>query len=247
MSLYVALLRRSLPNCGREKQDYYVHVVTGYQEIIGYNSLAAWLDANPTHHWNDSSSFEYAVELEDEATYNVLKTIGVYYDNFRNLPIWQQQATVTGDEAALGSYADPTNELSTFTLGTQVMDDRYIFRVFDQTPSHPLVQHVGDEMFAASTVLPVRYIEIYDSSDTVIDKNDTLYLNVGSQYLKLDFGTGHLPVLAGGVTSVDLDVSLSGVIILPSSYEYRFIGPDEGFPNFYRATIYSDRLRPVVD
>ena len=246
MGFYVAIVKRIRTDCGRAKQAAYVHVVDGYQQMNGFDSLDDWIDANPTHPWLNPNYDEYAVEIFTLAEYESLITIGLWYDNFRNLPIWQQKAGVTGSTRDFGSYADPGDVFSVFTSNVQVNDSRLIFRVYDADPvTNPTTAvHIGEEnLNEVAATTRTRYIKKTNAKDNAIGDNTVQRLEVGDKFMRLLFGTSHVPSLPADVATFEVDVSKSGLNIFRSDYKFRFIGPDEGFPTHYAAKVYGNTLR----
>lgn len=298
MTAYVAVINRQLTGCSRNSDDTYVHVVTGYQSLVGFSSLAEWVLAFPGHDWNNTDKNEYAVELT-EVEYNSLAPTSPYYDGKLNLPIRQQQAGNTGSTKAFGSYSDPTSSLSTWNLGVDLPDDRFILRVYSRDPvAEVSAVHLGEESFvevppiwitatayvvddvrendgtnyicidahtsaaanepgtgaswgdfwiAMQGGVVTRYMRLFSATDSPLNNNSAdQRTSIGGILMDFDFGSSHTPSLSAGVTSFGVDTSSTGTVWFPSNAKYRFIGPIEGDPNYYKAEVYGKILRPEL-
>lgn len=248
MTAFVAVIERQRGGCSRNQDLTYVHVVKNYDRLPG-TDLAAWITAHPTHPWNDTQFSEYVVELDTEAEYDTLAALGVNHQGRQNLPRWQQQAGNTGSTKALGNYADPTDDQTTFTVGSNIPDDRFILRFYDDDPvAEPAAVQIGKEEFdeTAATVT-TRYIRLFDPTDTPINTNaGNQRTQVGPNLMDFDFGSSHTPSLSAGVTSFGVDISKTGNLYFRDNHRYRVFVPDDGSPSgAYHAQIFGKVLRVV--
>lgn len=246
MSVYVAVIERQRGGCSRNQNLTYVDVVKGFDILPGAD-LAAWITAHPTHPWNDTQFEDYVVELDNEAEYDTLTALGVDHAGLDNLPRWQQQAGNTGSTKALGSYADPTDDQTTFTEGNNIPDDRFILRMYDDDPvAEPSAVHIGTEEFdeTADTVV-TRYIQLFDQDDDAITTNaGNQRTEISGNLMDFDFGSSHAPSLSAGVTSFGVDISAGGNLWFRDDRRWRVFVPDDGSPSgAYHAQIFTKVLR----
>lgn len=250
MPAYIARITRNLANCSRNQNEFYAHAVNGFQRLGAVDSLAEWLAAHPESPWLDEQYHEYVVELDSEAEFNALSTNGPWWDDKQNLPRWQQKAGNTSSTKELGSYADPTDDQSVWSLGVMVPDDRFILRVYNDDPvAEPSAVHIGDEEFDETAATEItRYMRLFDQSDTPINNNSgNQRTDVGGKLMDFDFGSSHSPAISAGVTSFKVDISRTGTIWFFSNHKYRFIGPVEDEPRYYKAEIYGKVLRASLE
>lgn len=249
MSAYVAVITRALANCGRESDEIYVHVVTGYQRLGAVASLAEWLANHPDSDWHNPGYVTYVVELSGEAEFNALSASPIYHDNRRNLPCWQQQAGDTGSPKAFGSYSDPTSAASAWNLAVQLDDPRFILRVYDDDPiANPgTAVWIDEEEFDETPAATVtRYIQLFSADDLPLSNNSANQrTEVGGRLMDFDFGSSHAPALSAGVTSFGVDISRTGDVRFGSNHRYRFIGPTT--LAHYRAQIFGKILRASLE
>jgi hypothetical protein len=170
----------------------------------------------------------------------------------QNQPKWQQQAGNTGSTANLGNYADPTDVQSTFTSGIQLIDDRFILRVYDDDPvENPSAIHIGSEEFDETPTpqnIVTRYIRAFSELDVPRTWNMAdSRTDVGGKLMDFDWGSSHSPSLNPGVSSFKVDIQRTGTIWFNSNHQYRFFGPNDGAPNYYRAMIYGKILRAPIE
>lgn len=253
MPAYVARVFRVYEGCSRTLDKAYVNVINGFQSLGQVDDLAEWLTAHPESDWLDDQYNEYVLELT-QTQFDNYSVNGPWWDHRQNLPRWQHNGEATpetGDTEDLGSYADPEDDQTTFTSDAQLIDDRWIFRVFDDDPvAEPVsANHIGEEDFDETAVTEVtRYMQAFNELDVARTWNmANARTNVAGKLMDFDWGSSHSPALSAGVTSFKVGLSRTGEVTFFSNHQYRFIGPDEGNPEHYKASIYGKVLRASAE
>ena len=220
MTAYCVIVERVRTNQGRNKNQDYVNVLASQRALNGVSTVAEWLLANPGHPWNDSQLNEFIVEVT-LAEFNAINdgTNPLFHDGNGNLPRWQQQTAGSGSAKAFGSFADPTNDASTFTLDVPLEDTRWIVRIYDGDPLTSGI-HVATEEFdeAAAGTTVSRNLRLFNSDDTPSGTNaQNQRTEIGGKLMDFDFTSGIAPF--------NVAVDRAGTGFFPSNSRYRVIGP----------------------
>ena len=233
------ICERLRPGMGRNQNRTFVNVAVGKRELgRSTETLAQFQLREPNAVWFDPAFNEFAIEISPDFFRDVGVEAGavfpLFHDGRFNQPIWQQQNTTTGDILALGSYANPEDDVSAFTLDDPLEDDRFLVRIYDDDPvANPSANLLEFEEFTADPTGTVktaeRFIRVFRADGTPLNTNAAdQRTEVGSKLIDFDFGSAANPPLSAGVARffVDIADSSPGVVgTFGSNHRYKIITP----------------------
>ena len=244
---YCLVCQRSRENQGPRQNRTYVNVAS-QGRVIGTTSetLAQYQAREPDAVWFDPENNEYLIEITlDQYEQIIDGTFELFYDNLGNLPYWQQQFDTTGAALSLGSYEDPQDSNTTFTVDQALPDDRFVLRVYDKDPvADGSAVNIGSEEFFEDTVNTTveRFFQLFDKDEQPINRNaanDRLLID--GYYLDLDWGSSDN--LSAGVARFFVNREVASESRLTSDTGYRILGPDSVI--VYTWTVYTKTIRAL--
>ena len=244
---YCLVCERSRESQGPRQNRTYVHVAK-QGRIIGTTSetLSQYQARDPTAVWFDPENNEFLIEIT-ESRYNEIQdgSFELFYGGFSNMPIWQQQFAQTGAALSLGSFEDPENNSTTFTVDQPLPDDRFILRVYDKDPvANGDAVNISTEEFFEDTVNTTveRFFRLFDSDQNPINRNaanDRLLID--GYYLDLDWGSSDN--LSAGVARFFVNREVPSESTLTSDSGYQILGVDDAVG--YTWTVYTKTIRAI--
>lgn len=244
---YCLVCQRERENQGPRENRNYKNVASS-SRVLGSTteSLSAYQAREPGSEYFDPQNNEWVIEIAQTLYEDIQSGVfELYHDNFRNLPVWQQQNTTSGDALSLGSYADPEDAGTTFTEGTPLEDDRFVLRVYDKDPvaDGSAVNIGSEEFFEDKTNTTVeRFFRLFDKDENPINRNaanDRLFID--GYWLDLDWGSSDS--LSAGVARFFVNREVTADTSFNSDSGYRVLGP--GDETNYRWTVYTKTIRAV--
>ncbi|MDJ0950953.1 MAG: hypothetical protein QNJ94_18735 [Alphaproteobacteria bacterium] len=245
--VFTGVIEKSRSGCGRNEDKDYVHVLANTFRIATGQTLAQWLTANPTHVYGDPNGDYWLIEITEAQFNGFTEASDFFHGGKENQPRWQQKTAGQNETEDLGSFAEPTNSGSTFTSDTEVKDDRFQLKIYDDDPTGDpagthLIEDDLDEGAAGSST--TRYVELLDEDGVRINRNKANdQVEIGGRPIVFNFGSAHTPSLTAGITTVKIATDVSGQIFWESNARYRHVGPSG--EDTYIANIFSNTLRVV--
>lgn len=240
---------------GRNDNQTYVNVIVN-KRVLGKSTetLAEFQIREPTAIWFNPAENEFAIEVsvEEFNDFGVESgsVIPLFHDGRLNLPRFQQQNTTTGDVLSKGSYADPTDDQTLFTVDQEIPDDRFRVRIYLEDPvANPLAEVLEDEEFTAdptgSVTLAERFVRLFDFDDSPVNTNaNNQRTEIGGKLVDFDFGSSATPSLPAGVARFFVDIaetSEGNTGNFPSNGRYKIVTPSNR--DFYQWRKYSKVLK----
>lgn len=112
-----------------------------------------------------------------------------FWDGLSNLPRLQAQPGVSFQ---FGSYADPTDDQTTFTVDVPIPDDRYVVKIYTNAlrSNHIATETITEDATPGNVT---RYLTIYQSDGTTVatelDTLNTIY-QMNNALWEFDFNNG---------------------------------------------------------
>lgn len=241
MSRWCAVVRRTLPDCGRAGNADYKNVIVKVKRLPAGQDVASFLAANPSHDWANPGFHSYIVQLTDTQgeNYNAQGPGFFFHGGQSNLPRWQNENEGSGSAFAPGSFADPTDTVSAFTAAVPLDDDRFVVRFYDGNPD------AGGTLlnrfkFVEGDAAQVWMAVANDADVRRTWNNAGRKVEINNTRFSLDFGSSHSPALQPGATSFLVDTSRSGRMRIVDSGAFRVEGPMPGGALF---TVFATTLR----
>ncbi len=215
---WVAICERAKEGMGRNLNKTYVNVLSSVRQI--QETASEFVTNNPTHPWADDQFKEFIVDLTYQQADDIRDgTNPLTWDDKYNVPRWQQQNDGSGSTPSFGSWADPEDDQSVWSLATPIPDDRWIVRLYDGDPGASGV-HIGaldldEDSFGGEKTI---YLKLFTADDTPSGTNaQDQKTEIAGVRMIFDF--------TSGVTIFGVDTVLAGQARFPSNHAYRVIGP----------------------
>ena len=218
---WVAICERLRTGMGRNQDKTYINVLTSTRQIS--DDAATWAGANPTHPWTNPLFNEFIVDLTDQEAADINNGVNPLTWGAQNNPRWQQQNEGSGATPAFGSWVDPEDSATAWTLGTPIPDDRWIVRVYtDAAATNHVASEEFDEGVTGATV--ERFIKLFNFDDTPAGTNaGNQRTEIGGKLVDFDFGSSD--GLDPGVARIKFGIDVAGRGEWFSNHRYRVIGP----------------------
>ncbi|MGI9490493.1 MAG: hypothetical protein ACR2RF_32290 [Geminicoccaceae bacterium] len=244
---YCLICERQRANQGPRENKTYVNVAP-QSRIIGSTdeTLDQYQAREPDSVWFDPGNNEFLIEIS-KTLYNDIQsgTFPLLHDGYSNLPVWQQQNTISGDALSLGSYDNPEDSNSAFVVDRALPDDRFILRIYDKDPvTDGTAVNIGSEEFLEdkTTTTVERFLRLFQADETPVNRNvadDRLFID--GAWLDLDWGSSD--GLGAGVARFFSSVEFTGEGTFSSDAGYQVLGPTD--ETRYTWTVYTKTLNVV--
>ncbi len=243
---YCVVCLREKDNCGPRSNKTYVQVVNQARLIGNENeTLDQYFAREPNSVWLDPTNNEYLIEIP-KSLYDSIRdgTYPLFHDGYSNLPVWQQETDTSGSAASFGSFEDPENSASTFTVDVELPDDRFILRVWDKDPGQDgTAVNIHTEDIDENPANPgvERFFRLYFDDGTEVNRNvQNDKVEVDGRSLSLDWGTSAEPALTPGVAKIIVWNEYTGSGAINSDGQYRLLGPNDEVGYFW--TVYTNHV-----
>ena len=221
---WIAVCERLRSGMGRNENKTYINIVTQIRQLSN-PSAQDFVDNNPTHPWADPAFNEFIVDLTDQEAIDIRDGINpLFHDGTQNNPRWQQEIASSGSTIAtkaFGSWSDPENSGTTWTLDTAIPDNRWIVRIFTLDPviNPGTTVHVATEEFdegvAGSSI--TRFMQLFTPADVATTTNaQNQRTEIAGKLIDFDF--------TNGVAEIKFGTDVTGMGEFPSNHVYRVTG-----------------------
>ncbi len=244
---YCLVCQRDRENQGPRENRTYKNVAASAR-VLGRTdeTLAEYAAREPDSVYFDPQNNEWVIEIAQTLYEDIQRgNFELFHDGFGNLPVWQQQNTTSGDALSLGSYADPEDDTSAFTVDQPLEDDRFVLRVYDKDPvSDGTAVNIGSEEFEEDKVNTTaeRFFRLFDKDESPINRNTANdRLLIDGYWLDLDWGSSDS--LGAGVARFFVNIETTASSSFNSDAGYRVLGPNT--ETSYSWTVFTKTLQPV--